>query len=106
MRKQIAAANWKMNLTLEQGQKLINDIFCIPISLKDGQLAVFGLPFPYLIPIKDKLYGKEHVSVSAQNCSDKSFIFVRSNRNADLFKSLHQSGLRDSIKLYFNNTCI
>ena len=26
MRKQIAAANWKMNLTLQQGEQLLNDI--------------------------------------------------------------------------------
>jgi triosephosphate isomerase len=71
MRKQIAAANWKMNLTLEQGEKLIDEIFKIPHSLKEGQEAVFGIPFPYLTAIKNKLSGKEHVFVAAQNCSDK-----------------------------------
>ena len=45
MRKQIAAANWKMNLTLEQGIKLTEDILSENIELQSHQEAVFGIPF-------------------------------------------------------------
>jgi triosephosphate isomerase len=88
MRKQIAAANWKMNLTLEQGGKLLDEIFKIPYSLKDGQLAVFGIPFPYLTSIKSKLAGKEHVLVSAQNCSDKKSGAYTGETSAEMLKSI------------------
>ena len=48
MRKQIAAANWKMNLTLQQGDQLLNDIIAKPHHLASHQLAIFAVPFPYL----------------------------------------------------------
>ena len=40
MRKQIAAANWKMNLTYEQGEALLNDILKENIALKQHQQVI------------------------------------------------------------------
>jgi triosephosphate isomerase (TIM) len=71
MRKQIAAANWKMNLTLQQAETLIDELVAIPHDLKENQLAIFGVPFPYLTTINNKLAGKKNVFVSAQNCYTK-----------------------------------
>ena len=71
MRKQIAAANWKMNLTLQQGEQLLNDILAKPHQLKEHQLAVFAIPFPYLAMAQEKLKGKQNVFVAAQNCYSK-----------------------------------
>lgn len=71
MRKQIAAANWKMNLTIAQGEALLNDLLAIPHTLTENQEAVFGIPFPYLTTVKNKLNGHQHVYVAAQNCSNK-----------------------------------
>jgi len=88
MRKQIAAANWKMNLTIEQGEKLIDEIFKIPYSLKEGQEAVFGVPFPYLSVIKNKLSGKEQVLVAAQNCSDKKSGAYTGETSAEMLRSI------------------
>ncbi|MDB5198701.1 MAG: triosephosphate isomerase [Chitinophagaceae bacterium] len=68
MRKQIAAANWKMNLTLDQGIKLTGEILSGNIELHDHQQVVFGVPFPYLIAVKDKIKEKANYFVSAQNC--------------------------------------
>lgn len=71
MRKQIAAANWKMNLTYQQGEELLNAILKENIALNDHQLAVFAVPFPYL-PLAGKLLmDKKNYAASAQNCSDK-----------------------------------
>jgi triosephosphate isomerase len=69
MRKQIAAANWKMNLSFEQAQQLISELLQIPHHLKAHQLAVFGVPFPYLTMVVEKLKGHAHTGVAAQNCS-------------------------------------
>ncbi len=71
MRKQIAAANWKMNLTLAQGEQLLNDIASKPHELKTNQLAIFAVPFPYLVMAQQKLAGRNNVFVAAQNCYSK-----------------------------------
>ena len=71
MRKQIAAANWKMNLTYQQGEELLDTILKEKIALKDDQQVVFAVPFPYLLMAGDRLKGKKNYFVSAQNCSDK-----------------------------------
>jgi triosephosphate isomerase len=69
MRKQIAAANWKMNLTLQQAEQLTNELLAAGISLKEDQLAIFGVPFPYIIKVQEKLEGTNKLYVAAQNCS-------------------------------------
>ena len=71
MRKQIAAANWKMNLTLQQAEALVDELLATPFSLNENQQAVFGVPFPYLIAIHKKFIGKNNCYVSAQNCYTK-----------------------------------
>lgn len=71
MRKQIAAANWKMNLTLQQGETLLDEILSLPHSLKPHQQAIFAVPFPYLTMAGQKLSGKANVFVAAQNCYSK-----------------------------------
>lgn len=67
MRKQIAAANWKMNLTLAEGEKLISDILACNSELKAGTEAIFAVPFPYLVQINSLLKGGPGLFVSAQN---------------------------------------
>ncbi len=68
MRKQVAAANWKMNLTYQQAEQLITDIINTPHTLAAHQLAVFAVPFPYLKMVADKINGKTGAGVAAQNC--------------------------------------
>ena len=77
MRKQIAAANWKMNLTLEQGEKLMDEIITGDITLTENQHAVFAVPFPYLISIKNKSDKANGFYTAAQNCAaEKSGAFT------------------------------
>ncbi len=69
MRKQIAAANWKMNLSLEQAEQLIDELLSTDHTVGKDQIAMFAVPFPYLIKISEKLKGKSNVYVAAQNCA-------------------------------------
>lgn len=69
MRKQIAAANWKMNLSLAQAMQLMDELIASEHSLSKDQQAIFAVPFPYLLAVQDKLKGKQNVFVAAQNCS-------------------------------------
>jgi triosephosphate isomerase len=71
MRKQIAAANWKMNLSYQQAEKLIDDLLAFPRQLNEHQEAIFAVPFPYLSMVANKLAGKQNIYVAAQNCSNK-----------------------------------
>ncbi len=71
MRKQIAAANWKMNLTYAEGEQLIADILKAGVEVNSHQEVIFGVPFPYLLMAKEKLSGKNNYFVSAQNCYNK-----------------------------------
>lgn len=68
MRKQVAAANWKMNLTYQQAEQLITDIINTPHTLAAHQLAVYAVPFPYLKMVADKVKGNSGAGVAAQNC--------------------------------------
>ena len=88
MRKQIAAANWKMNLTLVQAETLILDLLASPIELKSNQEAVFGVPFPYLVNTKNKIAGKEHLLVAAQNCYTKHSGAYTGEVSAEMLKSI------------------
>lgn len=88
MRKQIAAANWKMNLTYQQGEQLLNDILAENISLNEDQLAIFALPFPYLAMGLDKLNGRNGFAVAAQNCSDKKLGAYTGETSVEMLRSI------------------
>ncbi|MFZ1784708.1 MAG: triose-phosphate isomerase [Ferruginibacter sp.] len=88
MRKQIAAANWKMNLTLQEAEILMDALLATPHDLNENQEAVFGVPFPYLVNIKSKLAGRKNVFVAAQNCSDKKSGAYTGEVSAEMLKSI------------------
>lgn len=88
MRQQIAAANWKMNLTYQQGEQLLDAILKEAIVLKDHQKAVFAVPFPYLIMAAQKLSGKKGYAACAQNCSDKKSGAYTGEVAAEMLKSI------------------
>lgn len=71
MRQKIAAANWKMNLTYQQAEKLLEELVATSHELKENQLAIFAVPAPYLQLASSKLGGKKNVFVAAQNCYSK-----------------------------------
>ena len=88
MRKQIAAANWKMNLTLQLAEALMDELTATPYSLKPNQEVVFGVPFPYLIPVKHKLAGKPNMYIAAQNCYNKKNGAYTGETSAEMLQSI------------------
>lgn len=88
-RQQIAAANWKMNLTYQQGEQLLDTILKEDIVLNDHQQAVFAVPFPYLIMAEQKLAGKKGYAVSAQNCSDQKAGAYTGEVAAEMLRSIN-----------------
>ena len=71
MRTQIAAANWKMNLTFQQGEKLLDDILAAEIRLKDHQKTIFAVPYPYLTMTRSEVADEKNYFAAAQNCYHK-----------------------------------
>lgn len=87
MRKQIAAANWKMNLSLQEGMKLVDEILAKDISLNAHQHVIFGIPFPYLIPAIEKVKDRKNYDVAAQNCYNKESGAYTGEVSASMLKS-------------------
>lgn len=91
MRKKIAAANWKMNLTLQEGELLIDGLLKSEHSLEEHQLAIFGIPFPYLTMAQQKFQNKKNVFVAAQNCSNKAKGAFTGEISLEMLKSINIS---------------
>jgi triosephosphate isomerase len=88
MRKQIAAANWKMNLTYQQAEQLLNELLATPHQLAAHQYVVFGVPFPYLSMVAEKLKGKKNLGVAAQNCHHKKSGAYTGETSAEMLQSM------------------
>ena len=88
MRKQIAVANWKMNLTLQQGETLVEELLKAADGLNENQEAVFAVPFPYLVNVKKMLAGNHHFFVAAQNCYNKISGAFTGEVSAEILKSI------------------
>jgi len=107
MRKQIAAANWKMNLTWQKGQELLSSIHDKSYVLSQDQLAIFAVPFPYLHLAQEQLQDKPGVFVAAQNCSNKKSGAYTGEVSVEMLQSL---GIKYVIighserREYFNET--
>ena len=89
MRKQIAAANWKMNLTSQQGSVLLHRLVEADISLKETQEAVFAVPFPYLEMAMNIVQHKKNFGIAAQNCSNRKSGAYTGEVSAEMLKSIH-----------------
>jgi triosephosphate isomerase (TIM) len=72
MRKQIAAANWKMNLSQNEAETLLDQLLATEHSLSANQEAIFAVPAIYIPLATQKLTGITNVYVAAQNCHQKS----------------------------------
>jgi triosephosphate isomerase len=71
MRKQIAAANWKMNLSLNEAESLLDQLLASAHHLGSNQEAILAVPAIYIPLATQKLGGKQNMYVAAQNCYPK-----------------------------------
>src|SRR5688500_18512171 len=88
MRKQIAAANWKMNLTFQEGENLLNDILKANIVLTEHQKAVFAVPFPFLLMARSEVDNAPNYYVAAQNCHHKKSGAYTGEVSAEMIHSI------------------
>lgn len=69
MRKNIAAGNWKMNTTLDEGLKLASEV----VNMSEDEVSsdtviIMAPPFTHLGAVAKLAEGKPNVFISAQNC--------------------------------------
>lgn len=68
MRKKIVAGNWKMNLTIGEGNALVADILQRLPQLNEQNQVVFAAPYLHLHSVVRDTQASPFVSVAAQNC--------------------------------------
>lgn len=68
MRKQIAAANWKMNLLYDEAKDLLTKLRKCKVENKNAEV-ILAVPFPYLIMARDIISNHASFYIAAQNCS-------------------------------------
>lgn len=88
MRKQIAAANWKMNLSFQQGEKLLNDILTEKIALTAHQQVIFAVPYPYLLMTRSEVAEEKNYYAAAQNCYHKKSGAYTGEVSAEMLHSI------------------
>lgn len=88
MRKQIAAANWKMNCTFQQGEKLLDEILNAEIKLAGHQYTIFSVPYPYLLMARSEVQEEVNYYVAAQNCYHKKAGAFTGEVSAEMIHSL------------------
>jgi triosephosphate isomerase len=88
MRKQIAAANWKMNLTYQQAEQLLDEVLNAEIAMEGSRLAIFAVPFPYLIMTKSELADNTNYYAAAQNCYYKKSGAFTGEVSAEMLHSI------------------
>jgi len=89
MRKQIAAANWKMNCTYQQAEKLLNEVLRTEVNLSYGSEVIFAVPYPYLIMANSEVADEPNYSVAAQNCHQKKSGAFTGEVSAEMLRSLN-----------------
>ena len=87
MRKQIVAANWKMNLDLTQGAELVNEIFNGLPVLSEGKQVVIAPPYLHLTQTAAQLTGMIDVHLGAQNCHSEASGAYTGEISAAMLKS-------------------
>lgn len=88
MRQQIAAANWKMNLTFQQGEKLLDEILSADVRLKEYQHTIFAVPYPYLLLTRSEVEEEANYHVAAQNCHHKKSGAYTGEVSAEMLHSM------------------
>lgn len=87
MRKKIVAANWKMNLTLNEGAELVNEIFKGLPVLNEEKKVVIAPPYLHIVQTGEQLAGMIDVCLGAQNCHSETSGAYTGEVSAAMLKS-------------------
>src|SRR3954468_18091800 len=88
MRKQIAAANWKMNLTLQEAETLLTNILPGAQGLSENRQVVFAVPACYLTVAEQRIGHTPNIFVAAQNVYSKKSGAFTGELSVTMLKSI------------------
>ena len=88
MRKQIAVANWKMNLSLMEAESLVDELLKAETSLQNNQQTILAVPFLYIITIRNKIANQQAFFVAAQNCASTKNGAYTGEVSAEMLKEI------------------
>lgn len=89
MRKKIAAGNWKMNTTLQDGQQLASEVVNMAKDeVKSDVQIVLIPPFPFIGAVKSLVGASSNVTVGAQNCHEEASGAYTGEVSIDMIKSI------------------
>jgi len=72
MRQKMAAGNWKMNTSLEEGMNLASEIINMTKDeVSNNAIVVLATPFTHLYAVGKLITSHKNISLAAQNCSSK-----------------------------------
>src|SRR4051812_36479798 len=86
MRTKIVAGNWKMNKTAVEAKSLTEEVKALSAEVSGNVKMVLCVPFPFLIPVKEKTAGTT-LFVGAQNCSEHESGAYTGEVSASMLKS-------------------
>jgi triosephosphate isomerase len=107
MRQQIAAANWKMNCTLQQAEELLNKLETVSDFNSVNKIAIIAVPAPYLLLAKQKLAHQTNIFIAAQNCYTKKSGAYTGEISAEMLQSMDINYVligHSERREYFNET--
>lgn len=87
MRKKIVAGNWKMNLDMEEGKQLVDDILQDLPQLDEHKLVIVCPPFTGLHQAAQQVADTAHLHAGAQNCHQKESGAYTGEVSAKMVKS-------------------
>lgn len=85
-RKKIAAGNWKMNKTYDEGLELANAL--VEKSKATDALMILGTPFIHLKAVHDIIKGTDHIKLAAQNCHQQPSGAYTGETSLDMIQSV------------------
>ncbi len=87
MRQKIAAGNWKMNKTFDDGISLVKDIVN-GAETKPGTLVILGTPFIHLKEAVQATSYNDQVKIAAQNCHQETKGAYTGEISVEMLKSI------------------
>jgi triosephosphate isomerase len=85
-RQQIAAGNWKMNKTFDEGIGLVNEL--IAKEKNENTLVILGTPFIHLKSVADLIANIPNMKLAGQNCHEKESGAYTGETSADMLLSV------------------
>ena len=107
MRKKIVAANWKMNLSLEEGKNLVDGMLAGLPAISETRKVVIATPFVHIVQTAQQLQGKDNIHLAAQNCYSETSGAYTGEVSASMLKSAGTEYVilgHSERRQYFNET--